>query len=459
MIAFEDLAVYFTWEEWQNMNNAQKILYRDVMLEIYSSLFSLVGMERGDLIRINQKSQDKNLNQDFMKNNKTSASKRVELKKTLSLNSSHIPTVIIKKGTYSGLKPEECNICHTVYPCNGPDELPAREKFGNTEVPGNSLQFCEPLGQHDKIHIMKQPFGPIGQGKVFTRKMFCKSERVHMGEYCNKAAVTFGKGTHIEKAIHENSSLNMHQQTHTKEKFYEYIRYVEPVIHQSYLAINQRPHIMGKLYTCKPCGKSLISNSPYESNDCGKAFGQKPNLIKHERIHTGEKPHECNGCGKAFGHKSALLIHQKIHTGEKLYECLHCGKAFGRKSSLLIHQRIHTGEKPYECNDCGKAFGQKSNLIIHQIIHTGEKPHECNDCGKAFGHKSGLMKHQRIHSSEKPYKCNDCGKAFGHKSSLLIHQRIHTGEKPHECNDCGKAFGVSQPSSYISEFTQGRNLI
>uniref|UniRef100_A0A5F9CJC6 Uncharacterized protein n=1 Tax=Oryctolagus cuniculus TaxID=9986 RepID=A0A5F9CJC6_RABIT len=41
MIAFEDLAVYFTWEEWQNMNQAQKILYRDVMLETYSSLFSL----------------------------------------------------------------------------------------------------------------------------------------------------------------------------------------------------------------------------------------------------------------------------------------------------------------------------------------------------------------------------------------------------------------------------------
>nr|XP_051686718.1 zinc finger protein 39-like [Oryctolagus cuniculus]XP_051686944.1 zinc finger protein 39-like [Oryctolagus cuniculus] len=27
--------------EWQKMNNAQKILYRDVMLETYSSLFSL----------------------------------------------------------------------------------------------------------------------------------------------------------------------------------------------------------------------------------------------------------------------------------------------------------------------------------------------------------------------------------------------------------------------------------
>nr|XP_051685440.1 zinc finger protein 717-like isoform X2 [Oryctolagus cuniculus] len=301
MTAFEDLAVYFTWEEWQKMNNAQKILYRDVMLETYSSLFSLghcitkpdlifkleqgeepwmvdeclnqslsVVMKRDDLIRINQESQDKNLNQDFMKNNKTSALKRIELRKTLSLNSSHVPTLIIKKGIYSGLKPEECNKCHTVYPPSGPDQLQAGEKFDNTKIPGKSLQFCEPLSQLDNIHIMKQPFGPTGQAKVFTRKMFCKSERVHMAENHNKSTVPFGKATQIEKAIHENSSLNMHQQTHTRKKFYKYIMYVEPVIHQSHLAINQRLNTREKVYTCKPCGKSLSFNSPSECNDCGK---------------------------------------------------------------------------------------------------------------------------------------------------------------------------------------------
>uniref|UniRef100_A0A5F9CF93 KRAB domain-containing protein n=1 Tax=Oryctolagus cuniculus TaxID=9986 RepID=A0A5F9CF93_RABIT len=40
-VPLQNLAVYFSWEEWQHMNKAQKILYRDVMLETYSSLFSL----------------------------------------------------------------------------------------------------------------------------------------------------------------------------------------------------------------------------------------------------------------------------------------------------------------------------------------------------------------------------------------------------------------------------------
>ncbi|XP_015420544.1 PREDICTED: zinc finger protein 501-like, partial [Myotis davidii] len=181
----------------------------------------------------------------------------------------------------------------------------------------------------------------------------------------------------------------------------------------------------------------------YVCSECGNVFRGIFNLTQHKREHTGEKPYECSESGKSFRQTSAVIEHQRVHTGEKTYECTVCGRAFRKRSHLIKHLRIHTGEKPYECSDCGKCFRESSTLVQHQRVHTGEKPYECTLCGKSFIQRSILTKHYRIHTGEKPYECSDCGKSFKQISALSVHQRVHTGEKPYECSDCGKFFNVS----------------
>ncbi|XP_055475354.1 zinc finger protein 809-like [Psammomys obesus] len=40
-VSFEDISVDFSWDEWQDLDVAQRTLYRDVMLENYNSLMFL----------------------------------------------------------------------------------------------------------------------------------------------------------------------------------------------------------------------------------------------------------------------------------------------------------------------------------------------------------------------------------------------------------------------------------
>ncbi|XP_052045295.1 LOW QUALITY PROTEIN: zinc finger protein ZFP2-like [Apodemus sylvaticus] len=499
LVSFEDVTVKFTWEKWQNLNNAQKMLYRSVMLEMYSSRLSLgqcipkpeliFKLEQGEgprtaeepankslpvfcsvggIIETNQKSRERHLWQ-VTSNGQNKASEEAEgLENTFYLYSMNISSFVVSNRNCSGVKPEELSGYLNTHLSLEPHGLCAGEQYNGCYVAGKSIRCPVQLGQYSKILTRQQEFEYIGEGKDTKDGKLLKkvtpSKRLQMGltsckhNECEQVSVQSDAMTKIGKAtFSKKCNLTKHQATNSVRKSCKYLESRKTFTSELDLIVYQRTHNQKKDHVCIQCEKPFSTKSsltihqrihtgekPYGCSECDKTFRQKSALIVHERTHTGEKHFECCECGKAFQHK----WYQRTHTGEKPYEYKECGRAFLKKSYLRMHQGTHKSDKPYEYEKCGKTFHNRLYFNVHHRTHNGEKPYMCSECGKAFYQKSDLRRHQRIHNSEKLHECKECGKAFQNKSYLKTHQKVHTGEKPYECKECGKAF---QNKSYLNK--------
>ncbi|CAG9861663.1 unnamed protein product [Phyllotreta striolata] len=206
---------------------------------------------------------------------------------------------------------------------------------------------------------------------------------------------------------------------------------------------------------CHYCGKLFKQQSnldvhirthtketPYKCSYCDMCVATRTRLVDHERTHTGEKPFACKFCGKTFKQHGVLNTHLKIHTGRP-EQCLLCPKRFCRPSELRNHMRVHTGEKPYACSFCDKCFIQRSHLVEHTKIHTYHRPFKCHICGKAFKQSSTLKGHLNVHEGKKMFKCNvcsySCKKNYTLKQHLLQHQNANADES-FSCELCQEKF-------------------